>query len=94
MRYIGSKNNLLEKIENVINENILDNSNTFMDLFSGTGIVSEYLKKKYTIISNDILYFSYILQKSKIENNTIPEFKNLKKFLSCNISSEIVRLAF
>ena len=79
MRYIGSKNNLLEKIENVINENILDNSNTFMDLFSGTGIVSEYFKKKYTIISNDILYFSYILQKSKIENNTIPEFKNLKK---------------
>lgn len=79
MRYIGSKINLLKNIEEVINENINEETNIFMDLFSGTGVVGEYFKKDYTIISNDILYFSYILQKAKIENNGIPEFNELKK---------------
>ncbi|OPJ55921.1 Dam family site-specific DNA-(adenine-N6)-methyltransferase [Alkalithermobacter paradoxus] len=79
MRFIGSKSNLLENIEIVVNENITDKVDTFMDLFSGTGTVGEFFKKKYRIISNDILYFSYILQKAKIENNSIPKFLGLKK---------------
>ena len=64
MRYIGSKNNLLEKIENVINENILDNSNTFMDLFSGTGIVSEYFKKNIPLFQM-IYYIFHIYFKNQ-----------------------------
>lgn len=79
MRYIGSKLNLVENLEEVIKENVKDNSSCFMDLFSGTGVVGEYFKKHYTILSNDILYFSYIIQKAKIENNTIPSFKGLNK---------------
>jgi len=79
MRFIGSKANLLENIENVINENVTDDADTFMDLFSGTGAVGEYFKKNYRIISNDILYFSYILQKARIENNSVPRFLRLKK---------------
>jgi len=71
MRYIGSKLNLLGNIKEVINKNIKDNSNTFVDLFSGTGVVAEYFKKDYRVISNDMMYFSYIIQQSKIENNTI-----------------------
>ncbi len=79
MRFIGSKVNLLGKIQDVINENVNDHADTFMDLFSGTGTVGSYFKKDYRILSNDILYFSYILQKAAIENNTIPGFSKLKK---------------
>lgn len=79
MRYIGSKVNLLKNIEEVINENIKEEVNVFMDLFSGTGTVGEYFKKDYTVKSNDILYFSHILQKAKIENNEIPNFNKLKE---------------
>ena len=79
MRYIGSKINLLNNIEDVIQENVKEDIEIFLDLFSGTGVVGEFFKKDYKIISNDNLYFSYILQKSKIENNRIPEFSNLKR---------------
>lgn len=79
MRYIGSKGNLLEEIEMVMKDNINENVKSFMDIFSGTGVVGEYFKKNFEIMSNDILYFSYILQKAKIENNTIPRFLKLKK---------------
>jgi adenine-specific DNA-methyltransferase len=76
MRFIGSKRNLLEDIELVINDNI-ESAETFFDIFSGTGIVAEYFKKDYKIYSNDILYFSYVIQKAKIENNTMPSFEKL-----------------
>jgi len=79
VRYIGSKANLLKEIEMVIHENIKEDVENFMDIFSGTGVVGEFFKKDYRIMSNDILYFSYILQKAKIENNTIPRFSKLKK---------------
>ncbi|MBU3812805.1 MAG: DNA adenine methylase, partial [Candidatus Niameybacter stercoravium] len=78
MRYIGSKNNLLENIKQVIEENINECVTVFMDIFSGTGIVGEYFKKEYRILSNDMLYFSYILQQAKLENNCIPQFEGLK----------------
>lgn len=79
MRFIGSKVNLLKEIEAVIKDNITEEVETFLDIFSGTGVVGEYFKKNYRIISNDIMYFSHILQKAKIENNTIPHFSKLKK---------------
>lgn len=78
MRYIGSKVNLLTEIEKFINENVKDDSSIFTDLFSGTGSVAEYFKKDYEVNSNDFLYFSYVLQKAKIVNNSIPTFEGLK----------------
>ncbi len=36
MRYIGSKFKLLDKIQKVIDENITEQADTFLDLFSGT----------------------------------------------------------
>lgn len=79
MRYIGSKANLLQNIAEVIKENVKEDVETFLDLFSGTGVVGEFFKKDYRILSNDNLYFSYILQKAKIENNGIPKFLNMKR---------------
>lgn len=78
MRFIGSKANLLSEIESVILENIPDGANTFLDLFAGTNSVGNYFKEKYTIFSNDLLYFSYANAKAVIENNEELKFKGLK----------------
>lgn len=76
MRFIGSKTLLLENIKEVIDENIKEAS-IFCDIFSGTAVVANYFKKYYRIISNDLLYFSYVIQRAIIENNKEPKFSNL-----------------
>lgn len=81
MRYIGSKRLLLKQIENVINENIKSKCSIFCDIFSWTWIVSEFFKDRYIIISNDLLYFSFVIQRASVMGNIIPDFKKLKKFL-------------
>lgn len=78
MRFIGSKNTLLPDIEKIINDNIYGNEQTFLDLFAGTNVVGDYFKKNYTILSNDILYFSYINGKAIIKNNGNLKFTGLK----------------
>jgi adenine-specific DNA-methyltransferase len=78
MRYIGGKSTLLENIENFIAENIRTEQRSFCDIFSGTGVVARYFKPKYQIFSNDSLYFSFVIQKSFVENNFVPEFRGLK----------------
>jgi adenine-specific DNA-methyltransferase len=79
MRFIGSKILLLKNIEYIISQNIKDwkSAKTFCDIFSGTTVVSQHFKKYFKIISNDLLYFSYVMQKCYIENNIQPEFKKL-----------------
>ena len=60
MRYIGSKRSLLENIDNVLSKHIDGTEQTFLDLFAGTNVVGRHFKSRYTIISNDILYFSFV----------------------------------
>ena len=71
MNYIGSKLSLLEFIEEVILKEVEKKENLILcDIFSGTGVVGNYFKEKgYSVISNDIQYFSYVLAKAMIENN-------------------------
>lgn len=80
MRYIGSKINLLSEINNIIVKNINKNENidTFLDLFSGTNSVSNFFKDKYTIYSNDILFFNFVNAKAIIESNDEVKFERLK----------------
>lgn len=80
MRYIGSKSLLLNDIEALIQDKV-SNSQSFCDIFSGTSIVARYFKKDYQIISNDLLHFSYVLQKATIENESYPEFKKIKELI-------------
>ncbi|WP_462421306.1 DNA adenine methylase [Salinicoccus sp. Marseille-QA3877] len=84
MRYLGNKTKLLKLIENVIDEHNIKGE-TFADLFSGTGVVGDYFKDKYKIISNDSLYYCYILNKAKLENNEIPQFKSFYRNYNCDI---------
>lgn len=77
MRYIGNKENIIEQINNILQLNGVVGK-SFFDFFSGTTSVSRFYKKLgYTIISSDVLYMSYCLQKAYIENNKEPEFKGL-----------------
>lgn len=82
MRYIGNKTNLLKNINQVIKDNCDGNEKVFCDLFSGTSSVARSFKNRYKIISNDILYFSYVLQRATITNNEIPDFEKLKNKLN------------
>ncbi|TAE00810.1 MAG: DNA methyltransferase [Bacteroidetes bacterium] len=77
MRFIGNKEKLVEKISQIlISKNIKGNS--FFDFFAGTSNVGKYFKKKdYQVFSSDLLYFSYVLQKAYIANNTEPKFEKL-----------------
>tara|TARA_R100000655_G_scaffold92526_1_gene133672 strand:- start:1316 stop:2347 length:1032 start_codon:yes stop_codon:yes gene_type:complete len=80
MRYIGSKNNLLNTIDLFIRKNIESTEAMSMfDAFSGTGSVGSYFKDSFQIYSNDNLYFSYLIQKILIEMNDYPSFYGLKK---------------
>ncbi len=80
MRYIGSKTLLLEEIEKIIKKNALT-AESLCDIFSGTSVVARYFKKDYEIISNDLLHFSYVLQKATIENENYPGFEKIKEVI-------------
>lgn len=90
MNYIGSKLKLCQEfIPNTVRSvcGFDLSKKVFCDLFAGTGIVGRTFKtlvKK--IISNDIEYYSYVVNKNYIENHTdipnkykyIDELNNLK----------------
>lgn len=77
MNYIGSKYSLIEFIKSSINDTLSlnceikkPNEMIFADLFAGTGVVSGAFKELgYSIIANDIQYYSYVITKHMIENN-------------------------
>lgn len=79
MRYIGSKRALLDNVNNLLNKHIDGTEQNFLDLFAGTNVVGSYFKDRYAIISNDLLYFSYVNAKATIENNEKVTFSGLKK---------------
>ena len=71
MNYIGSKYSLINFLQETIAEVTGFGENdhfVFADLFAGTGIVgATYRKRGCTVISNDIQYYSYALNKHYIE---------------------------
>ncbi len=74
MRYIGNKENIIEKIYNILRINNIE-GDSFFDFFSGTTSVAKFFKKLgYKIFSSDLMYMSFCLQKAYIENNTVPTF--------------------
>ena len=77
MNYIGSKYKLLPFIKNtiynVVGKELSDK--VFCDLFAGTGAVGRYFKQEVKqIISNDIEYYSYVLNKNYIENHIVFDY--------------------
>ena len=84
MRYLGSKIKLLSAIEEVIESNNIQGE-IFADLFAGTGCVGDYFKDRYKIISNDFLYYSYVINKARLDNGDVPTFENFHQRYRMNI---------
>ena len=77
MRYIGNKENILDRIYSILEDNGI-HGESFFDFFAGTTNVSRFFKTKgYKVYSSDILYLSYCLQKAYVENNDEPSFSTL-----------------
>tara|TARA_Y100000389_G_scaffold202901_1_gene249658 strand:- start:2963 stop:3970 length:1008 start_codon:yes stop_codon:yes gene_type:complete len=63
-RYLGNKKKLLVNIEELIRKKI-KKYDSFIDIFSGTGVVaSRFNNKNIKIITNDILQSNYIINKT------------------------------
>lgn len=77
MRYIGGKTLLLEKISDVI-ENNCENVHSILDIFSGSGVVSDFFSREgFEVVSNDFLYFSYVLARGTVGLKSKPDFSRL-----------------
>ena len=88
MNYIGSKVKLLAWIESevkrVVGYDLSDK--VFCDMFAGTGVIGRKFKKDVKqIISNDLEYYSYVLNKNYIENHLLIE--NSARYIDelCNL---------
>ncbi|MEG1916297.1 MAG: DNA adenine methylase [Muribaculaceae bacterium] len=87
MRFIGNKENILDKIYSTLVEYGIVGK-TFFDFFSGTTNVARYYKRLgYLVTSSDILYLSYCLQKAYIENNEVPLFSKLLNEIKNKVNS-------
>jgi len=75
-RIIGSKYNLLPEIYKTLKKEQIKGY-SFFDVFSGSAVVGRFFKRMFSIISNDNLYFSYVLQRALIVINEYPSFSNL-----------------
>ena len=72
MNYIGSKYKLSyfisSSVKSIVGEDLSDK--IFCDLFAGTGVVGKNFKKEVKkVISNDMEFYSYVLNKNYIENH-------------------------
>lgn len=78
-KYIGNKKSILEGIEKFFLSKGIE-SGLIIDAFSGTTNVGQYFKQRgYSIISNDMNDFSYVLGKVYIQNNEFPQYTNIIK---------------
>ena len=81
-RYIGSKTNLLDKIDEVIKKYYNNYNFVFADPFAGTGVVSEFFYEKgCKVIVNDILYSNYVSYMTWMSNEKYDEDK-IKKIIN------------
>lgn len=83
--YIGNKRELLTEIENEVHlvlEILKKEKIVFLDLFSGSGIVSRLLKKYSSkVITNDLEDYSYILNECFLTNKSDFDENKFKFYL-------------
>lgn len=81
MNYIGSKYSLIDFLKTSISKTLEQSGETrtpdqmvFADLLCGTAVVASAFKEEgYSIIANDIQYYSYVTAKHLIENTQLDE---------------------
>jgi len=93
MRYIGNKTKLTEWIYETCRNHGVESDMSFFDCFAGTGAVGEYFKSKgHKVYSSDLMYFSYILQKAKIEISNDLKFQYFLDYSSKSNETSIWEL--
>ena len=86
MKYIWNKTKLLEFLDKWVQLTWLK-SWLFFDAFSWTWSVGKFFKSKgFDVISNDLMFYSYVEQKAYIENNENPKYNKLLNYGINNIS--------
>lgn len=81
IRYMGNKEKLLDYIIPEI-EAITLPGDVICDLMAGTNSIGYALKKRNTIISNDIQTYSYVIGKALLSNYDIPTNEQLKDLIT------------
>lgn len=77
MRYIGSKQGLLDEISQAIRTHCPE-AHSVIDIFAGSGVVTKRLKEDgYRVLGNDCLYFSYCILRGTCGLNREPDFSKL-----------------
>jgi len=71
IQYLGSKLRLLDQIKNHIETH--SNGGAICDLFSGSGVVSNYLSSSYRLVATDIQEYSSALTNSLLDNNHLDD---------------------
>ena len=104
--YIGSKKSLVSWIETSLNKYLkkfeLEIEDGVMgDLFAGTGVIGRYFSKDYKIISNDMMYYSFVInsfylmklseKECKIYNKEIKKHINILNELIDNINEDDIK---
>jgi adenine-specific DNA-methyltransferase len=93
MKYIGNKKRLLGFIEHSLVDAKVPLIGTFTDIFAGTANVGYHFKQQgMKIVSNDIMTYSYYLQRAMLEINEVPRFSKLKRHLKLSPSSNEIDL--
>lgn len=81
MRFIGSKKNIVDRIDAILSEKIdwEEKNFVFADLFAGTGAVANHFKDRCSIVANDLLYSSYVFLRGQVAMNEHPSFGKLRE---------------
>ena len=91
IRYMGIKTNLLNELVPEIQE-VTPKNGVVLDLMAGSNAVSYALKEFFTVYTNDVQEYSYIISRAVIENNReIVSAKSAKEELLDNIQKNLLK---
>jgi len=79
--YIGSKKKLIKYIDNELDKLSITKDSKVADVFAGTGVVSHHILTKYNanVISNDSMYYAYIINCGKLTKYTEKELEFINR---------------
>lgn len=90
MNYIGSKKTIIDFISESIHQIIGTKPLIFCDLFAGTGVVGAHFKRHgYKVISNDLQYYSYVINRHLIQNHLEMSFDGLLNIIPTLLFTDI-----
>lgn len=76
IRYLGIKTKLLNNIDSVISKEI--DTGCVLDLFSGSTIVAQKMMDRYTVYTNDIQKYSYVVSQATVVLDPEYDYSSLR----------------